>query len=70
MPKKAPFSELRRLVAEQMGVPLAAQRFWKWLPRQNQTYRPAQVNKLESEDQPISVSELGQEAWGRRRDVW
>jgi hypothetical protein len=56
MARKAPFSELQRLVAEEMGVPLPAQRYWKWAARQNSTYRPAQVLKLESEDQPISVS--------------
>jgi len=57
MARKAPFSELRRLVAEEMGVPPEKQRFWRWAQRQNGTYRPAHVLKLESEDQPISVSE-------------
>ena len=56
MARKAPFSELRRLVADQMGVPLERQRFWRWAQRQNATYRPAQVLVLDSEDQPISVS--------------
>lgn len=46
MARKAPFSELRRLVADEMGVPLDRQRFWKWASRQNQTYRPAQVGVL------------------------
>ncbi|KAL4423841.1 hypothetical protein ABPG75_001142 [Micractinium tetrahymenae] len=55
MARKAPFSELRRLVAEEMGVPPEKQRFWRWAQRQNSTYRPAQVLKLESEDQPIST---------------
>lgn len=59
MARKAPFSELRRLVAEEMGVPLERQRFWKWAQRQNSTYRPAQVLRLDSEDQPISVSGSG-----------
>lgn len=41
--RKAPFSELRKRVAEEMGVPPERQRFWKWAGRQNATYRPAQV---------------------------
>lgn len=59
MARKAPFSELRRVVAEEMGVPADKQRFWRWSMRQNGTYRPSQVLRLESEDQPISVSSTG-----------
>ncbi|PSC73213.1 ubiquitin carboxyl-terminal hydrolase 12 [Micractinium conductrix] len=54
MSKKAPFSELQRLVAEEMGVPVEQQRFWKWSQRQNGTYRPASVLKPEGPDTPIS----------------
>ena len=67
MARKAPFSELQRLVAEEMGVPLPAQRYWKWAARQNSTYRPAQVLKLESEDQPISVSGV---VWRHPLPAW
>lgn len=59
MARKAPFSELRRLVSERLGVPPEKQRYWKWSARQNETYRPAQPLVLESEDQPISVSACG-----------
>lgn len=55
MSRKAPFSELRQLVAKEMGVPAELQRFWKWAKRQNGTYRPALPLVVESEDQPISV---------------
>jgi hypothetical protein len=55
LPRKAPFSELRRRVTEQLGVPPDQQRFWKWAGRQNATYRPVAPLVLESEDQPISV---------------
>lgn len=40
-----------------LQVPPEKQRFWKWAARQNNTYRPAQVLRLEpGEDPPISVS--------------
>lgn len=55
MSRKAPFSELRQLVAKEMGVPAELQRFWKWAKRQNGTYRPALPLVVESEDQPIST---------------
>jgi ubiquitin carboxyl-terminal hydrolase 7 len=57
--KKAPFSEVRRLVAEQLGVPPEQQRFWRWSQRQNGTYRPARPLELEREDAPVSVSRPG-----------
>jgi len=38
--KKEPFSEVKSLVASEMGVPLDKQRFWSWASRENQTYRP------------------------------
>jgi hypothetical protein len=55
LPRKAPFSEVRRRVAEELRVPPEQQRFWRWAARQNSTYRPAAPLVLESEDQAISV---------------
>lgn len=38
--KKATFAEVQRLVEERLGVPGSHQRYWKWLKRQNDTFRP------------------------------
>ena len=58
MPRKAPFGELRRRVAAELGVPLERQRFWRWAQRQNQTYRPAGLLR-DDDDTLLSVS-----CWG------
>lgn len=55
LPKKAPFSEVQRLVAERLGVPPDSQRYWKWQRRQNDTYRPAGLLALEGPDQAIAT---------------
>ena len=53
--KKAPFSELRRAVEAELGVPAAAQRFWRWHGRQNGTYRPSSPLLVENEEAPVQV---------------
>ena len=52
--KKAPFSALQARVAERLGVPAERQRFWRWAPRQNGTYRPSAPLDIASPDAPIS----------------
>ena len=37
--KHTKFGELKRLVAEQLGVPVESQRYWTWTKRQNNTIR-------------------------------
>lgn len=59
VPKATPFSEIQRRVAEEMGVPVASQRYWSWAKRQNVTFRPAKP--LDAAEEALTVSELKSE---------
>lgn len=49
MPKDTPFSEIQKRCEEELGVPVASQRFWTWAKRQNNTFRP---------NRPLTAEEL------------
>ncbi|KAI3851469.1 hypothetical protein MKW92_038209 [Papaver armeniacum] len=48
-----PFSHFKEMVAIQFGVPLKFQRFWKWVNRANQTFRPYRPLICEEEKQHV-----------------
>jgi len=50
IPKKEPFTEVKRQVEAQLGVPESKQRYWMWSTRENQTYRPSKVYGPEDEN--------------------
>ena len=43
LPKKTTFKKFKALVAEELGVPVARQRYWLYSPRRNKTSRPVSV---------------------------
>jgi ubiquitin carboxyl-terminal hydrolase 7 len=53
--KGAPFSAFKALAAEQLGVPVEAQRWWLWSKRQNATFRPSRAITAAEESTPVSA---------------
>ena len=51
--KNIKFSEFKKRVEAEMGVPVAAQRHWLWSLRQNVTFRPSRPLTPEEEDHPL-----------------
>jgi ubiquitin carboxyl-terminal hydrolase 7 len=51
----APFSTFKELAAQQLGVPVAQQRWWLWAKRQNGTFRPSRLVTPAEESQPVST---------------
>lgn len=41
--KQKPWGEFKEMIAQELGVPVEAQRYWVWAKRQNGTYRPSRV---------------------------
>ena len=41
--KQTKFLEFRKMLADDLEVPLEQQRFWTWAKRQNSTYRPNNI---------------------------
>ena len=54
--KEMRFSDFKALVEEELQVPVAAQRYWLWAKRQNQTFRPS--NPLTDEEELKPVGEI------------
>jgi ubiquitin carboxyl-terminal hydrolase 7 len=65
LPKKAPFADVQRMVAERLGVAPEAQRYWVWSERQNKTYRPAAVLDVEGPEQSIAGAGPARNSGGR-----
>ena len=53
MKKQMLFGDFRRMAAEELGVPMERQRWWKWAKRQNGTLRP--TSPLADADDALTV---------------
>ena len=54
--KQMLFGDFRRMAAEELGVPLDRQRWWKWAKRQNGTLRP--TSPLADADDALTVLDV------------
>ncbi|XP_062015945.1 ubiquitin C-terminal hydrolase 13-like isoform X1 [Rosa rugosa] len=54
--KETPFYRFKEEIAKEFGIPVQYQRYWRWMKRQNNTYRPGYPLTLMEET--VSVKEL------------
>ena len=54
--KQMLFADFRRMAAEELGVPLERQRWWKWAKRQNGTLRP--TSPLADADDAVTILDV------------
>lgn len=54
--KQMLFGDFRKLAAEELGVPVGKQRWWKWAKRQNGTLRP--TSPQEDADDALTVMDV------------
>lgn len=54
--KQTKFSDFKKTVADDLGIPVEKQRYWTWARRQNHTYRPARP--LRADEEELSLMDL------------
>lgn len=58
--KQTKFADFKLQVEQELGIPVANQRYWLWAKRQNHTYRPSRP--LENAEDGLTLMQIKDQA--------